>query len=234
MDSREDQHAAEHGLKGRHPEITAVGQPVASTISIVSPSTVSVLPSKVSGITTSAERLRPVLLELRSPGGEFLLHTCADGGYCFRPAITRASGKASLIGPRAEVVVRITLADINGGETLPVALIASRPPTVRKREASVDQHGLGRTGDEHRGTEEAVRSGGKVFHIRAAVNGVVMIGLLENLMGCLSLYQFENWRSPTDCSRFLRLGVKLEIPNKLTLRKDVPLGKLPLCDASRS
>src|SRR5450755_2758063 len=64
MDSSEDQHSSEHGAKGRHPEITAVGQSVC--IDDLNRLAIDLERFTFEGLRDHhfGERLRPVLLEL--------------------------------------------------------------------------------------------------------------------------------------------------------------------------
>ena len=123
----------------------------------------SVLPSKASGITTSASVCGPLSLSCGPQTASFFSTLARMAATVSDAAITRACGNP-LDRSQAEVVVGVALADVNGGESLARGSDCLREgAAVGQREAAVDQQGFGSTGDEHRRTEEAVRPRGKMF-----------------------------------------------------------------------
>ena len=140
MHAREDHHPAEHCVQRRHEQVAPVGQPFCIDDLDGLAINGERLAVEHFGDDDIGQRLRAILLELRTPDGEFLFHAGVDGGHRLRCGDHPCVGEGGLDRLEAEVIVRVGLADIDGGEPLAGSLDRVRyGSAVWESEAAVDQ-----------------------------------------------------------------------------------------------
>src|SRR5437588_61184 len=103
------------------------------------------------------------LFEIGDPGGA-LLSGRRVGGPDMDAGEDQHAAERRLDGAEAEIIIRVRLADIDGGELLAGGLDGvSDSLAIGQREAAIDQHGFARPGHQNGSPEEAVLSGWKML-----------------------------------------------------------------------
>src|SRR5438105_15008075 len=86
------------------------------------------------------ELLRTVVLQLWPPRSQLLLHVAANGGYRRGGGHDASRGESGFDRAEAEVVIGITLADVDRGQRLPAGPDRlGESATIRQCESAVDE-----------------------------------------------------------------------------------------------